>query len=208
MAVFFFIVILALSFILLDMTVFPSVCALAETAVRGQTSECINDGVRAVCSDLKFEDIYTVARGSNGDITGIFLDSLTVNKLKTEIVSAVIEQIEESDITLDVPFGSAFGNLLFSGRGNKVKVKLLSVGAIESEIVNKIEDSGVNQTHLSSYLSIKADISARIGRKNIKTSTTGDVLLCESVIVGKVPESFTNINVIDNETLRWLNSYK
>ena len=195
-------------FYLFDLALSPTVSALAETAVKGKSTECINSGVEKIFSDVKFDDIYTVTRGGDGNITGIFLDSFTVNKLKTDITNAVSESFKTENITVDIPLGNAFDSLFLGGRGKKVSVKLLSVGAVESKLVSKTEDSGINQTHLSSYMNIRANITARIGRKNIEVSVESDVLLCESVIVGKIPESFTNINVMDEETLRWLNSYK
>ena len=186
----------------------PSVYALAETSVKGKASECINSGVGEIFSGVSFEDIYTVSRGSNGDITGIFLNSLEVNKLKTQIVNEVCKSVSKLDASVEIPVGNVSNNLFFGGHGRSFKVKIISVGAVESEIINKIEDSGVNQTHLSSYVNIKAEITARIGRKNIEVSTANDVLLCESVIVGRVPDSFVNVNVMDEETIKWLNSYK
>ncbi len=195
-------------FSLLDMSLSSTVSALAETAVKSKSAEYINSGVEKIFSDVKFDDIYTVTRGNDGNITGIFLDSFTVNKLKSEITGAVIESVKQGNIVIDVPFGNAFDSLFFAGRGKKVRVKILSVGTVDSKLISKTEDSGVNQTHLSSYMSIKADITALVGGKSIEVSTQNEVLLCESVIVGKIPESFTNINVMDEETLRWLNSYK
>ena len=206
----FSVVLLAVCLIISSFDIFlsPSVYALAETAVKGKASECINSGVGEIFSGVSFEDIYTVSRGSNGDITGIFLNSSEVNKLKTQIVNEVCKGVSNLNASVEIPVGNISNNLLFGGHGRNFKVKIISVGAVESEIINKIEDSGVNQTHLSSYVNIKAEITARIGRKNIEVSTVNDVLLCESVIVGRVPDSFVNVNVMDEETIKWLNSYK
>ncbi len=195
-------------FSLFDLALSPTVSALAETVVKGKSTEYINSGVEKIFSKVKFDDIYTVTRGNDGNITGIFLDSFAVNKLKADITNAVNESVKSGNITVDIPIGNAFDSLFFGGRGKKVGVKILSVGAVESKLISKTEDSGVNQTHLSSYMNIKANITARIGNKNIEVSAESDVLLCESVIVGKIPESFTSINVMDEETLKWLNSYK
>ena len=195
-------------FLFCDSFFSPTVYALAETAVKGKASEHIHNGVGKIFSEVKFEDIYTVSKGNTGEITGIFLDSLEVNRLKSAIVNEVSEAINGLDTTVEIPMGNIFNNLFLGGRGKRVSVKVISVGAVESEIVNKIEDSGVNQTHLSSYMNIKAEVTARVGRKNIEVATVCDVLLCESVIVGKVPDSFVSINVMDEETLKWLNSYK
>lgn len=186
----------------------PSVYALAETAVKGKATECINSSVCEIFSAVSFDDIYTVSQGSNGEISGIFLNSLQVNKLKTQIVNEVCKSVSKLDASVEIPIGNISNNLLFGGHGRTFKVKIISVGAVESELINKIEDSGVNQTHLSSYVNIKAEITARIGRKNITVTTANDVLLCESVIAGRVPDSFVNVNVMDEETIKWLNSYK
>ncbi len=191
-----------------DLFLSPAVYSLAETSIKGKTAECINDGVGKIFQNVKFEDIYTVSRDDIGEITGIFLDSVEVNRLKSDIVSNICESIKKNDTSVEVPVGNIFGNVFIGGRGRKITVKIVSVGAVESELVNKIGDSGVNQTHLSSYINIKADITARIGRKNIEVHTVNEVLLCESVIVGRVPDSFVNVNVMDEETLKWLNSYK
>ncbi len=209
----FFVIFLLVSSVLMvcfcfDAFLSPTVYTLAETAVKGKTAECINNGVSEIFSNVKFEDIYTVSRDNNGEITGIFLDSPNVNRLKSEIVRVVSESINTIDAGVEIPVGNVFGNLLLTGRGKNLTVRIVSVGTVESELLNKIEDSGVNQTHLSSYVSIKADVTARIGRKNIEVSTTNEVLLCESVIVGRVPENFVSVKVMDDETLKWLNSYK
>ena len=190
-----------------DTVLSHTVSSLAETAIRGKGAEYINNGAAKIFSDVEFDDIYTLTRENNGNITGVFLDSFTVNKLKTDIVSEVNRLFKEGEITVDIPIGNAVDSLFFGGRGKTVNIKILSVAVVESKLISKTEDSGVNQTHLSSYMNIKADIKARVGKKNIEVSTESDVLLCESLIVGDIPDSFTNVNVIDEETLRWLNSY-
>ena len=137
----FSVVLLAVFLIISSFDIFlsPSVYALAETAVKGKASECINSGVGEIFSGVSFEDIYTVSRGSNGDITGIFLNSSEVNKLKTQIVNEVCRGVSNLNASVEIPVGNISNNLLFGGHGRNFKVKIISVGAVESEIINKID---------------------------------------------------------------------
>ena len=186
----------------------PMVESLSETAVRSKTAELINEGFIASVDKVEFDDIYKLKYGENGEITGLFLNSFAVNKIKSEVLKNVNSSIKNGENTVKIPIGNIFGGGFLSGRGKAVTVKILSVTALTGEIVNKTKDSGVNQTHLSSYININAEVCASVFGKSIKTSTESNVLLCESVIVGKVPDTFMKVNVLDDETLKWLNSYK
>lgn len=193
---------------IIDHKLSDTVISLSETAVRAKTSELLNTGLTDLQDSVDFEDIYSIHYNEYGEITGLFLNSFAVNKIKNSALESVNNCIKNGENTVKIPFGNIFGDGFLSGRGKSFTVKLLSVTAITGEITNKTKDSGVNQTHLSSYININAEVCARVYGENIKTSIQSEILLCESVIVGKVPDTFVKINVLDDETLDWLESYK
>ncbi len=191
-------------------SIITSVSQLSVTALEGELFECINSSVVEFLEseNVDFESLYKINKADNGSTESIFVNAAKVNEIKSSVAKAVISAVEDMDTAIEVPLGSLFGGVLLNGRGYKLKVKMLSVSSVQNEIVNKIEDSGVNQTHLSSYVTFTASIDAKIGNQTIRASCSDEILLCESVIIGKVPNTFTNINVIDEKTSQWLEKYR
>lgn len=193
-----------------DRALLPVASTVASTALQASAAECINQSVMQVITNerLDFKDIYEIERGENGEIQGIFLNAAKINDIKYKVTEKVINDIVNMEKTVQIPVGNIFDGALFSGKGRKIKITFLSVGAVKNKIVNKTKDSGINQTQLSSYIVVSVDITARVGGKTVNTMTETEIMLCETVIVGRVPDSFTSIGVLDSETRKWLSSYK
>ncbi|MBR6533949.1 MAG: hypothetical protein IKT65_00100 [Clostridia bacterium] len=198
------------AFFSVERAISPSVMSLAKTTLEGEISKCINDSVMQVIQseNVEFETMYRTVKNTDDSISAIFINASEANRIKALITERVIENIEKIDTEIKIPIGNLTDNILFSGKGRCINVDVIAVSSVQNRLENKTKDSGINQTHLSSYIVINASVAARIGGKSVNAESYSEIMLCDTVIVGKVPDSFVSIDVLDEQTRTWLQSYK
>lgn len=93
----------------------------------------------------------------------------------------------------EVKLGSATGIPAFTGRGPAVRIKFKPMGSVEGRLVSRLRSSGINQSLFSIELSVTARALAVIGGKTEQIEIKTTVPLCETVVVGNVPQVYTNV---------------
>lgn len=89
-----------------------------------------------------------------------------------------------------VPIGALTGVEALAGFGHKINIKIIPISNVECRFVSKFTDAGINQTKHSLYLEIVSDISIILPDKTSNLASTIEVLICESVIAGKIPDAY------------------
>jgi sporulation protein YunB len=130
-----------------------------------------------------------------GNITALETNMALVNTLQSRLAKEVLTRVESEMVNeMRIPIGNAVGGVIFSGRGPSFEVKILSVQNVRTKFENDFSDAGVNQTRHKVMLDISVDIDVFIpGTKTTPTTVTSQVEVCETVIVGKVPNVYANI---------------
>ena len=103
---------------------------LAKTQVRNVTSDLINDAIdeQIETGNIQYDRIVYFEKDLNGRITAIKTNISEVNRLKTDILNLINDEIlalDTSDIA--VPIGSLMLPEFFSGRGPGIPVHILSI---------------------------------------------------------------------------------
>ena len=102
-------------------------------------------------------------------------------------------------------FGSFTGIKLLSGRGPGIKIRISTVGNVETDLKSEFESQGINQTLHRIYLQVKCEVSILTPFKDITKDITNQVLIMENVIIGTVPNTYYNIEGINtNEALEFI----
>ena len=102
-------------------------------------------------------------------------------------------------------FGSFTGIKLLSGRGPGIKIRISTVGNVETDLKSEFEAQGINQTLHRIYLQVKCEVSILTPFKDITRDITNQVLIMENVIIGTVPNTYYNIEGINtNEALEFI----
>ena len=92
-----------------------------------------------------------------------------------------------------MPFGSFTGINLLSGRGPGIKIRISSIGNVETDLRSEFEAQGINQTLHRIYLQVKCEVSILTPFKDITKDITNQVLIMENVIIGTVPNTYYTI---------------
>lgn len=142
-----------------------------------------------------FDDEYSsyvhIERNSSGEITLITADMIKINKLMAQystIVQSHVSEIEEDDIT--VPMLAFTGWPLVSTLGADIKLDIVAVGDAPCSYRSEFKEAGINQTLHSIYIDVSAKVEIILPIDNIEVECPSSALVCESVIVGRVPQFY------------------
>lgn len=168
--------------------------------MRSITTVAVNDAVYYTLSDkIRYEDLITVSRDEQGNITGITSNSFEINRIARDTAYMSQQNLTAmSEAGVEVPLGAFFGIEAWAGFGPRIKIKIVPISNVECRFASTFTEAGVNQTKHSIYLEIVADISIIMpsGTRNFASMT--EVLICESVLVGKVPDTYLQTDLFGN----------
>lgn len=161
---------------------------------QGIATEITNKKTSDVLVNYNYNDIVELSKNENQDNI-LKTDVALINKIASDIaleIQAELEKIEKKDI--EIPMGALLGNQYFAGMGPNIKIKIISVGDIKTEMKTEFKSAGINQTMHRIYLEIECNISILTSYKTINRAIKNQVLLVETVIVGDVPETYLNLD--------------
>ncbi len=175
--------------------------AIAEANMRSITTVAVNDAIYYTLSDaVRYEDLITVERSEQGEITAITSDSLQINRIARDAAYMSQQNLQTmSESGVDVPLGAFFGIEAWSGFGPKIHMKIIPISNVACSFVSKFEQAGINQTKHSIYLEIVADISIIMPSGTSNFASLTEVLICESVLVGKIPDTYLQADIFDGK---------
>ena len=95
-------------------------------------------------------------------------------------------------------YGAFFGSKVLSGIGPNIHIKILPTGNVITEVKSEFKSAGINQTIHRLYLNVTCNIKIVTPYDSIDETITNQVLMCESIIVGKIPGTFYEFNNADS----------
>lgn len=174
----------------------PAFATLSENRAKQIALRTINETVVEMFSDNEtdYHDIVEFERSTDNEINAVKSNLANISKLKSELNLKILKKIAEKDSSdLSVPLGSLMGNDLFAGLGPSISFKIKPYGSVITDISTDFTDAGINQTKLDVTVKVKADFSVLMPTIRKKSTVETTVPIISTVIVGDVPENYTNI---------------
>ena len=175
--------------------------SVSEATMRAHTTVAINDAVYYTLSDgVRYEDLVTVERNDAGEVTALSADSLKINKIARD--GASISQSNLKNLSLNgipVPLGALTGIEALAGFGPRIYLRIIPVSSVTCEFSSQFESVGINQTKHSLYLNVIADISIVMPSRTENFAVTTDILVCECILIGKVPDVYLQGDIFGNK---------
>lgn len=166
--------------------------SISEATIRSITTVAVNDAIYYTLNDtVRYEDLITIERDDGGNVTSITTNSLKINRIARD--TAFLSQENLNTMSAEgimVPLGALTGIEALAGFGEPINIKIIPISNVECRFVSKFKEAGINQTLHSLYLEIVSDISIILPTKSTNLASTIEVLICESVIVGKIPDTY------------------
>ena len=167
--------------------------SLAETQIRNSTSDLINDAIdrQIDTGNIQYDRIVYFEKDLNGRITALKTNMSEVNRLKTDILNLINDEILALDTAdIGIPVGSLFLPEFLAGRGPHIPVHILSIRNSDASFTSNFTEAGINQTLQQLIMEVSVDVSVLVLGNTNSFTVTSQVVVAETIIVGQVPETF------------------
>lgn len=175
--------------------------SISEATMRSITTVAVNDAIYYTLSDqLRYEDLVSVGRDGEGNISSISANSFQINRIARDTAYMSQQNLKKmSEDGIEVPLGAFTGVEAWAGFGPRLNMKIIPISNVECRFVSGFENAGINQTKHSVYLEIVADISIIMPSGTSNFASMTEVLICESVLIGKVPETYLQADIFGGQ---------
>lgn len=166
---------------------------LAETQVKNTTSDLTNDAIAKQIADgiIQYDRIVFFEKDLDGRITALKTNMSEINRLKTDILNIINDEILALDTSdIGIPLGSFFLPELLSGKGPVIPVNVLSIRNSDAAFSSNFVQAGINQTLHQLIMLISVDVSVLVLGQTSAFTIASEVVVAETVIVGSVPNTF------------------
>ncbi len=188
-----------LSFFYYFKVVCPIVVGLSEEKARSIATASISSVVGNVMADenTSYDKIVHIVKDTNDKIELIEVDTVEVNLLIREITKLVQEEFDKlGENGIDISLGTFSGIPFLFGYGPNININLVPVGSVQTNVKSNFVSAGINQTLHRLYFVVSTIIGMVLPGMTQNFTTNLEVLLCESVIVGEIPEIYLQGQII------------
>lgn len=77
-------------------------------------------------------------------------------------------------------------------------IRISTIGNVETDLKSEFTSQGINQTLHRVYLQVVCEVSILTPYDDITEKITNQVLIAENVIIGKIPNTYYNLNGLNN----------
>lgn len=183
-----------------DIKLRPVVREVATSTAGDYATEIINDTVYDVLenNNVNYEDIVDLQKDNDGNIIALTINTVKVNRLRTEIALALSRRTNEVNGTqIKVPLGNFFSSGFFSNKGPGISLSILPTSSIYTDIEQEFSDAGINQTVHKISFKATVDFNLIFPTEIVSEKYTSQILVAQTVIVGKVPSTYAEIGAKD-----------
>ncbi|MBE6979251.1 MAG: sporulation protein YunB [Ruminococcaceae bacterium] len=166
---------------------------LARTQVMNTTSDLTNDAIakQIAAGNIAYDRIVFFEKDLEGRITALKTNMSEVNRLKTDILNIINDEILSLDTSdIGIPLGSLFLPELLSGKGPSIPVHILSIRNSDANFVSHFSQAGINQTLHRLNMEVSIDVAVLVLGETNSFTMSSEVVVAETVIVGDVPQTF------------------
>ena len=178
----------------LDSGMRSAVEALAVARIRAVTARAMNDAILDTMGrEESYKSLVTVRENGN-KVYLLQADTRQMNLLAAECAEAAQERIAIiGEQGVSVPLGTMTGIALLSGKGPRLRVSFIPAGSVLTEFNSEFISSGINQTLYRVKLRLTATVQLVIPGLYQAVAISAEAAISESIIVGEVPDVFTDV---------------
>lgn len=188
----------------------PVLEQLAINACQYQATQAIQQSIDREMSllDESYDHLITLEKDDQQQITAVMTDVVAMNRLKTQVVDAVYEEIQSlEEEELSIALGTLVQGEWLAQRGPQIPLRMIGLGVVKADFISVFSSAGINQTKHQILLEVTVDVTVLFPGGNETTQITSQFPLVEAVVLGHVPESYTYIDDTESSLLGKINDY-
>ena len=183
--------------------VLPTFDTLCENRAKSIATIVSNEQATNVMKEHTYDEIFTIEKDNEGNVSMIKSNIIAINEIISDVAIKIQQDIDKKGREdIQIALGTFSGIKLLAGRGPGVKIRISTIGNVETDLKSEFISEGINQTLHRVYLEVKCEVNILTPFDDIKKQIINQVLLIENVIVGNIPDTYYNLQgVSGNEAL-------
>ncbi len=198
-----FLLCVGIAFLLIfNLQLYPGISALATAEAKNRTEELMATAFsRAMVEEGRaYSDFVRIGYRTDGVVSSVTCDMQKLNAARNSLLLAVLGGLSPNEgIEVALPLGNLFGGEAFSGRGPAIKVRLLLARGARAYMESEFRSAGINQTLHRILFTVSIQVTVLVPSKPITVTVDSSFCLAETVIVGEVPDAFTQISRLTDD---------
>ena len=197
--------------LMLEFKLRPLVYSYAEGRANYIASRAVNEAVQEEL-ELQggiYDHLIFFEKSPDGTrILAVKTDSVAINRFKSAIVDHLSDKMEKQNETMiEIPIGNLLNGELLSGRGPKLSIVLQMVQSAKAEFISQFDQAGINQTRHRLLIEVQTNVTMLLPVGKAIFPVVSQVNLAETILVGEVPESYTDIIDTDGSVADQFSNY-
>ena len=174
----------------------PLVVETSRSQIKVYATKSMNYAVtEAMNQNITYDDLINITTDATGKISMIQANSIKINNVSMMIERITLAHLLEiSRNPIKIPMGAFTGITVFSGLGPTVLIDIYPYGEVGCRFLSQFISAGINQTQHKIYVDVKTKINVVLPFKTLEVQMENQVLVCESVIIGDIPETYLRAN--------------
>ncbi len=190
----FFIIFIIIVFLYSKFLAIPIVVENTKTQMKTRATKSINYAVAETMNqNISYGDLVNVVKSDNQTVSYIEANSVKINLLSKTMSKVVMSNfLTLSKSPIKIAMGSFSGISVFAGSGPKIAYTVNPHGEVYCNFKSTFESAGINQTYHKIYITVIINVYVVLPFESLNIQSSSEVLLCETLIVGKIPEVYLN----------------
>lgn len=158
-----------------------------------------NEKATEVMRNYSYDDLINIEKDTNGNIAMVKSNVITLNEIISDVAVKIqdsFNKLENQDVYINI--GSFTGVKLFAGYGPRMRFQIVPIGNIDTNYISELSDAGINQTLHRIYLDVRCKVKILTPFEAIEEEIVNQVILAENVIVGTIPDTYYNLEGMEN----------
>ena len=196
-------VIIAITFIVIFLYfhfyVNPQIVNANIASIKSNAITVINMATSGTISSNDYDNLITVSKDNDGNVTLLEVNAKNVNKLNNDIMIEIQTELDKGNLlNYNLPLGTFTGLPILSGIGPKIKLKIVPIGNVKTTYRSQIASLSINQSYHKIYLTISIDVCIFLPLYTQNVTISNQILIGENIIVGQIPSTYLNTDNLTN----------
>ena len=143
-------------------------------------------------NDYGYDYFVTLEKDAQGNIAAITTNTAHINAMSSQLMQEIARAADSESLNIKIPLGSLLGSNLLMGRGPMIPVQVKMLTSSFVRFDNDLVSTGINQSRHIVTLIADVDVDIMIPLSTVSTTVETEILIAETVIVGRVPDTYLN----------------
>lgn len=176
----------------------PIMLEVAINDAQAVNEKIINNAVYSALKqeNVDFSTLINITYDENYNVKSVATDSVYLSELKLIILKNIANGFKDLDIdSIAIRLGSFIDNEFTYGRGPNIKFNYEMTNTVDCAYESSFISTGINQSKHNFSIVFTTDVAIITPLFSTSTQFQSEVLLNEMVIVGQVPQNYTDIEI-------------